>query len=258
MRFDRPGVDRAGLVVVVEHGVDHRRPAGGRVGDQIADGVGRLVEEGLDLGLAGHRMLSCKFSGGCCLTYILEIAKLAIPNIEDVHRGSQASISPNSKPRRPRSPASAGARQRAPADGAVPTRRDGRGDRRLARRDGRAQPVRAVAASGEDARGGHRRLSPRTARRFGTGSPIRASKACSRRCTRCSAGTARACRAAVDKKGRRKMSLATISPQQAAALLKDGAIIVDIRERDEHAREHIAAGASSAAVAPRRRGTRAA
>lgn len=36
------------------------------------------------------------------------------------------------------------------------------------------------------------------------------------------------------------MSLPTISPQQAAALLKDGAILVDIRERDEHARERIA------------------
>lgn len=36
------------------------------------------------------------------------------------------------------------------------------------------------------------------------------------------------------------MSLPAISPQRAAALLKDGAILVDIRERDEHARERIA------------------
>src|SRR5690349_19341734 len=74
---------------------------------------------------------------------------------------------------------------------------------------------------------------------FGTGSPIRASKACLRRCTRCSAETASACRAAVEK-GTKNMSLATISPQRAADFLKAGAILVDIREQDEHAREHIA------------------
>ena len=36
------------------------------------------------------------------------------------------------------------------------------------------------------------------------------------------------------------MSLPTISPQRAASFLKDGAILVDIREQDEHARERIA------------------
>lgn len=35
------------------------------------------------------------------------------------------------------------------------------------------------------------------------------------------------------------MTLPTISPHKASALLKEGAILVDIRERDEHAREHI-------------------
>ncbi|MDR2334005.1 MAG: rhodanese family protein [Burkholderiaceae bacterium] len=36
------------------------------------------------------------------------------------------------------------------------------------------------------------------------------------------------------------MSLKTISPQEASALLSRGAILVDIRAADEHAREHIA------------------
>lgn len=36
------------------------------------------------------------------------------------------------------------------------------------------------------------------------------------------------------------MSLPKISPQQAKQMLDDGAILVDIREPDEHAREHIA------------------
>jgi len=34
-------------------------------------------------------------------------------------------------------------------------------------------------------------------------------------------------------------NLQTISPQQAAALVRKGAVLVDIREADEHAREHI-------------------
>jgi rhodanese-related sulfurtransferase len=37
------------------------------------------------------------------------------------------------------------------------------------------------------------------------------------------------------------MTLQTISPEQARQLLDDGAVLVDIREADEHAREHIAA-----------------
>jgi rhodanese-related sulfurtransferase len=37
------------------------------------------------------------------------------------------------------------------------------------------------------------------------------------------------------------MSLPKISPLQAKQMLDDGAILVDIREPDEHAREHIAA-----------------
>lgn len=37
------------------------------------------------------------------------------------------------------------------------------------------------------------------------------------------------------------MALQTISPQQARQLLDAGAVLVDIREADEHAREHIAA-----------------
>jgi len=36
------------------------------------------------------------------------------------------------------------------------------------------------------------------------------------------------------------MSLPKISPQQAKQMLDEGAILVDIREPDEHAREHIA------------------
>jgi rhodanese-related sulfurtransferase len=36
-------------------------------------------------------------------------------------------------------------------------------------------------------------------------------------------------------------NLKTISPQAAAALIKDGAVLVDIREADEHARERIGA-----------------
>ena len=35
------------------------------------------------------------------------------------------------------------------------------------------------------------------------------------------------------------MSLKTISPAQAAELLKDGAVLIDIREADERAREQI-------------------
>ncbi len=35
------------------------------------------------------------------------------------------------------------------------------------------------------------------------------------------------------------MSLPTISPENAKALLAEGAILVDIREADEHAREHV-------------------
>ena len=34
--------------------------------------------------------------------------------------------------------------------------------------------------------------------------------------------------------------LKTISPQRAAELIRSGAVLVDIREADEHAREHIA------------------
>lgn len=36
------------------------------------------------------------------------------------------------------------------------------------------------------------------------------------------------------------MSLATISPEQAKRLMDEGAVLVDIREADEHARERIA------------------
>lgn len=35
------------------------------------------------------------------------------------------------------------------------------------------------------------------------------------------------------------MSLPTISPAKAAALVKEGAVLIDIREADEHARENI-------------------
>ena len=37
------------------------------------------------------------------------------------------------------------------------------------------------------------------------------------------------------------MTLQIISPEQARQMLDDGAVLVDIREADEHAREHIAA-----------------
>ena len=52
----------AGAVVEVEHRVDGRRLAAGAVPDQVADGVRRLVEEGLDREVVGHRVLRC--SGG--------------------------------------------------------------------------------------------------------------------------------------------------------------------------------------------------
>ena len=35
------------------------------------------------------------------------------------------------------------------------------------------------------------------------------------------------------------MTIPSISPEQAQALLADGAVLVDIRNHDEHAREHI-------------------
>lgn len=35
-------------------------------------------------------------------------------------------------------------------------------------------------------------------------------------------------------------AMTSISPERAAALMRDGAVLVDIRERDEHARERIA------------------
>src|SRR3546814_8458669 len=41
-------------MVVVEHRVDRRRLPGGGIGDQIADGVGGLVEERLDDRCRGH------------------------------------------------------------------------------------------------------------------------------------------------------------------------------------------------------------
>src|SRR6185503_13179070 len=34
-------------------------------------------------------------------------------------------------------------------------------------------------------------------------------------------------------------ALKTISPERAAQLVRDGAVLVDVREADEHAREHI-------------------
>jgi rhodanese-related sulfurtransferase len=34
-------------------------------------------------------------------------------------------------------------------------------------------------------------------------------------------------------------ALKTISPQRAAELIRDGAVLVDVREADEHAREHV-------------------
>lgn len=34
-------------------------------------------------------------------------------------------------------------------------------------------------------------------------------------------------------------ALKTISPERAAELMRDGAVLVDVREADEHAREHI-------------------
>ena len=51
-RLDRARVDRAGVVVVVEDRIDDRRFLGRRIGHQVADGVGGLVEERPDDGLA--------------------------------------------------------------------------------------------------------------------------------------------------------------------------------------------------------------
>ena len=36
-------------------------------------------------------------------------------------------------------------------------------------------------------------------------------------------------------------ALKTISPERAAELMRDGAVLVDVREADEHARERIPA-----------------
>ena len=41
-------------LIVVEHRVDHRGALGRRIDDQIAGGVGRLVEEGMDFRLSRH------------------------------------------------------------------------------------------------------------------------------------------------------------------------------------------------------------
>ena len=49
--LDRAGVDLAGLVIVVEHRIDHGGLLGRRIGHQIADRVGGLVEERPDDGL---------------------------------------------------------------------------------------------------------------------------------------------------------------------------------------------------------------
>jgi hypothetical protein len=46
--LDRPHIDAAIPMIVIEHGIDHRGAAGRSIGHQIADGVGGLVEESLD------------------------------------------------------------------------------------------------------------------------------------------------------------------------------------------------------------------
>lgn len=43
--------------VVIEHGVDHGGAPGRRIDDEIADRVGRLVEEGADFHLCAHIVL---------------------------------------------------------------------------------------------------------------------------------------------------------------------------------------------------------
>ncbi len=53
-------------------------------------------------------------------------------------------------------------------------------------------------------------------------------------------------------------AMTPISPERAAALMRDGAVLVDIRERDEHARERIDGARHPRCVDPRPRPSRAA
>ena len=54
------------------------------------------------------------------------------------------------------------------------------------------------------------------------------------------------------------MTLPTITPEQAKRLIEEGAILVDIREADEHARERIPGARHHAALEARRGRRRAA
>ena len=56
-RVDRTGVNLAGARLIVEHRIDHRRLLGIRVGDDIADGIRRLVKERANNGLVEHDAL---------------------------------------------------------------------------------------------------------------------------------------------------------------------------------------------------------
>ena len=46
-------------------------------------------------------------------------------------------------------------------------------------------------------------------------------------------------------------AMTPISPERAAILMREGAVLVDIRERDEHARERIAGARHARGVDPR-------
>ena len=56
-RLDRAGIDFAGALIVVEHRVDERRLFGGRIGNNVADRVGRLVKKPVDSGLSRPSVL---------------------------------------------------------------------------------------------------------------------------------------------------------------------------------------------------------
>src|SRR5262249_16731907 len=129
------------------------------------------------------------------------------------------------------------ARQRAPPDDPVQARRVGRGQRERPRRSRGPVAVGPVAAPRKDARGGPRHLP---ARKPDTLVPHRRS---ARRATLRHAAHAvlhaRQGEGALRKVEELVMSLPTIKPSEARRLFDSGALLIDIREADEHAREKI-------------------
>src|SRR5690606_17749624 len=103
-------------------------------------------------------------------------------------------------------------------------------ERRRTGRRSRSRHVGAVAAPGEAARGRPRRHAPACPDRL---LPDRRS-----RCGPDSQNPERHL-LRLSAKGEDKMTLKTITPEEARALGARGAAIVDVRDADEFAREHI-------------------